>query len=203
MGSSWSRNIWGSDNLYTFDNRVSRRLPQLPAFNFTSDDINHRREDEDPGFKVYETISLQSRSPDRVLDEAIANTEKKFSVNSLQCPPLPTHPNLLVDNPYSSPLYLTLPGCYSEVVDSRNSITRPDITVGEDTSAEEPSAEACSHPEETCHPACRSKAAENGFSVLIEKIRSISVTKCIEDERNLIARGGIEGGEGGDVLAVD
>jgi len=202
LGSSWSRNSWGSNNLYTFDNRVSRRLPQLPAFNFTSEDIIHRMEDEDPGFKVYETISLQSRSPDRVLDEAIANTEKKFLVNSLQCPPppLPTRPSLLAENPYSSPLYLTLPGCYSEVVDSRDTMTRPDITVGEDTSAEEPSAESCSHPEETCHPASRSKAAENGFSVLIERIRSISMTKCIEDETNLIARGDIEGGEGGDVF---
>ena len=79
-------------------------------------------------------------------------------------------------------------------------MTSLDITVGEDISAKEPSAEACSHPEETCHPACRSKAAENGFSVLIERIRSISVTKCIEDETYLISRGDFEGGEGGDVF---
>jgi len=200
LGSSWSRNSWGSDNLYMFDNRVSRRLPQLPAFNFTSDDINHRAEDEDPGFKVYETISLQSRSPDRVLDEAIANTEKKFSVNSLQCPPpLPTRPSLLAEKPYSSPLYLSLPGCYTEVVDSGDTSTITAITDREDISVEETAVdtvESSSYPEETSHPAGRSITAKHGFSVLMERIRSISLTECSEDETNLIDRD-IECGEGG------
>jgi len=176
--------LWGSNNLYMYDNRVGRRLPQIPAFSFSSDRHQAQQEkDEDSGFQVYETISLQSGNADRTIDEAIANTEKKFSSLILQQqhpPPLPSRHTLLPESPYSSPLYLTLPGCYAEPV------LHPPVS-------ECPPADAASDSDICAGRG--GKHAKQGFSELVGRIRSISMTDYTEDEANLI-EGDVEAGEG-------
>lgn len=172
--------LWGSNNLYMFDNRMGRRLPQIPAFSFSSDRHQTQQEkDEDSGFQVYETISLQSGNADRTIDEAIANTEKKFSRSPIlqPPPPLPSRLTMLPESPYSSPLYLSLPGCYAEPV-----LHAP--------VSECPPADAAS---DVC--VGRGKHARHGFSDLVGRIRSISMTEYTEDEANLI-EGDVEVGEG-------
>jgi len=185
---NWSRSSWGSDNLYMFDNRVSRRLPQLPAFNFASDNQNHQGEGEDPGFKVYETISLKSKSSESILDEALANTEKKFSTNSSnQCPPpLPSRPIQVTEDPYSSPLYLSLPGCYTDAW-SHNMENGDTMSAHNDEGTDALATNqvvGCAEDQRT--PDGRLKVTRNGLSGLMDRIRSISLTECGEDEANLL-----------------
>jgi len=188
---NWSRSSWGSDNLYMFDNRVSRRLPQLPAFNFASDNQDHQGEGEDPGFKVYETISLKSKSSESILEEALANTDKKFSTNSstIQCPPpLPSRPIQVTEDPYSSPVYLTLPGCYTNAWS--NAIENEDTTSTHDDegsgSLALPTNEAVLCTEDHRTSVGRSIVSRNGLSVPMNRIRSMSLTECSEDEANLL-----------------
>ena len=163
---------FGSNNLYMFDNRISRRLPQLPPFHFGSDLNENNHEEEDPGYKLYETISLQSLNYNSVLDEAIANTEKKFSTSDLyqDPPPLPSRPTIFEECPYSSPLYLTLPGLINELTPSQDIEDRSEEAVTEQDSPVTRNSRPCKHR----------------FSGLVERIRSISMTECSEDETNLI-----------------
>ena len=65
----------GADNIYMIDNSVPRRLPHLPAFTFNADTDNNGDSVLDnphqDGFKLYESISLQSRinSYEDILDK--------------------------------------------------------------------------------------------------------------------------------------
>eukprot|EP00092_Neocalanus_flemingeri_P039697 GFUD01043229.1.p1 GENE.GFUD01043229.1~~GFUD01043229.1.p1 ORF type:complete len:504 (-),score=81.26 GFUD01043229.1:104-1615(-) len=105
---------WGSDNLYMFDNRFSRRLPTLPAFNSSGNDQKQQTVAEDPGFKLYETLSLTSRSSSHTIprDET---PKKKCATSSSQCPPpVPSRPSPTIEDPCNSPVYLTLPAVYSD-----------------------------------------------------------------------------------------
>jgi len=167
---------FGRNNLYMFDNRISRRLPQLPPFHFGTGHGENSQEEEDPGYKLYETISLQSLNFNSVLDEAIANTEKKFSTSDIQHqnqdpPPLPSRPTILEECPYSSPLYLTLPGSGTGLTSCQDTVGISDETITEEGNPE---------------PEVRHKSSKHGFSGLVERIRSISMTECSEDETNLI-----------------
>jgi len=173
---------WGSDNLYMFDNRVSRRLPELPAFNFASDDRNRQKELEDPGFKVYETISLKSKSCSQENVDDETNTEKKSSTSSSHCPPpLPSRTNPTVEDSYSSPLYLTLHGVYSDTdtLSQAGDIGDTTASRGKDQVTE------CS----------TGRNGRHGLSVLMDRIRSISATECSEDEAILLD-GALVDGEG-------
>jgi len=172
-GGSWDQervdrisHFGNNNNLYMFDNRINRRLPQLPPFHFGTDQDENNQDEEDPGYKLYETISLQSLNYNSVLDEAIANTEKKFSMSDIQHQdqdpsPLASPPTSLEECPYSSPLYLTLPG------------ERPDHDTVETVTEED-------------NPVARHISSKHRFSGLVERIRSISMTECSEDETNLI-----------------
>ena len=173
---------WGSDNLYTFDNRVSRRLPELPAFNFASDYRNQHGELEDLGFKVYETLSLKSKSCSHENVDDETNTANKSATSSIHCPPpLPSRPTPTVEDPYSSPLYLTLPGIYSDTLSQGGDIG--------DTSAARVMDEVteCSVGTQII--------ARNGLSVFMDRIRSMSVAECSEDEAILLD-GALADGEG-------
>jgi len=162
---------WGNDNLYLFDNRVNRRLPQLPPFHFSTD-YQNTQDQEDPSFKLYETISFQSLNCPSTLDGATRNTEKKFSTS--EPPPLPSRPVTIEECPYSSPVYLTLPGPYTEL-----------------QYCEDPPVRRVDASEELTGPAPPSERAKQGrqklrISGLVERIRSISMTDHSEDETNLI-----------------
>jgi len=173
---------WGSDNLYTFDNRVSRRLPELPAFNFASDYRNQHGEFEDLGFKVYETLSLKSKSCSHENVDDETNTENKSSTSSIHCPPpLPSRPTPTVEDPYSSPLYLTLPEVYSDTWSQAGDTKDTPAAHGKDQVTE------CS--------VGKQRIARHGLSVLMDRIRSISVTECSEDEAILLD-GALANGEG-------
>ena len=107
----------------------------------------------------------------------------------------------MAEDPYSSPLYLTLPGCYNESwsqdVESGDISTPP--AVSEAATIEDP-AEECPCPAEPGHNhGGRQKVTRHGLSVLMDRIRSISVTECSEDETNLID-GSVEDEEGDEVF---
>eukprot|EP00092_Neocalanus_flemingeri_P016379 GFUD01017728.1.p1 GENE.GFUD01017728.1~~GFUD01017728.1.p1 ORF type:complete len:539 (-),score=110.27 GFUD01017728.1:24-1640(-) len=182
LGSRTSSS-WGNDNIYTIDNGVSRRLPELPAFNFATDDQNQQGDIEDQGFKVYETLSLESEnpSPESVFDER--NSDKKPSSSSTNCPPpLPLRPFPTPEVPSSSPLYLTLQEIYS---DTRNQIGEREETsvVIEATPAKDQMTEF--QADVSCSEG-KQKVARHGLSVLMNRIRSMSVAEFSEDEENLL-----------------
>jgi len=165
---------FGNNNLYMFDNRINRRLPQLPPFHFGTDQDVNNQDEEDPGYKLYETISLQSWKYNSVLDEAVANTEIKLSTRNIQQkdqdpPPLTSRSTSLDECPYSSSLYLTLPGSSTGLRPDQDTVDRCDETVTEQD-----------------NPGARHKSGKHRFTGLVDRIRSISMTECSEDETNLI-----------------
>ena len=109
----------GGDNIYMIDNSVPRRLPHLPAFTFNADNANnvHSMLDtpQQDGFKLYESISLQSRanSCDNIVEKPSSSQSYQdlvlgrvrsvsdYSTNKNMSPPAP-------DTKYESPAYLTL-----------------------------------------------------------------------------------------------
>ena len=107
----------------------------------------------------------------------------------------------MAEDPYSSPLYLTLPGCcndsWSQDVESGEISTPP--AVGEAAAIEDPSEECSCPAEPGQNHGGRQNMPRHGLSVLMHRIRSISVTECSEDETNLID-GSAEDDDGDEVF---
>ena len=113
-------------NIYMMDNSVARRLPTLPGFRFHSDNNNLHQCHEantELDFKLYETISLQSRINSYenigVRLQEYRNRVQRASLTSPSVPPppppLPGRPNILPENTEMSPIYLSFSGEDNEV----------------------------------------------------------------------------------------
>ena len=115
-------------NIYMMDNTVARRLPTIPGFRFHSDNNNLHHSHEangEPGFKLYETISLKSRINSYenigVRFQEYCNRVRRASLASHAMPPpppLPERPNFLPENTDMSPIYLSVSGMEDEVFEA-------------------------------------------------------------------------------------
>ena len=113
------------------DSSVARRLPTLPGFRFHSDNNNlhHCHEaNAELDFKLYETISLQSRinSYENIRFQEYRNRVRRASLASPSVPPpspppppppLPGRPNILPENTDMAPIYLSITDADKEVLD--------------------------------------------------------------------------------------
>jgi len=169
---------WGTDNLYMFDNSVTRRgLPELPAFNFASEEHSLEADVDNSGFKVYESLSHLE-----------FNLSEKTSLPSPSPPSLPQRPTPTIEDCYSSPLYLTLtqPGDYSDTCSQAGQ--NVDGRAGEDGAQVVADGEDVAQvvaDGDTGRKTCgrqRSSLQE----VIMNRIRSISMTECGEDETTLL-----------------
>ena len=117
-------------NIYMMDSSVARRLPTLPGFRFHSDNNNlhHCHEaNAELDFKLYETISLQSRinSYENIRFQEYRNRVRRASLASPSVPPppppspppLPGRPNILPENTDMAPIYLSITDADKEVLD--------------------------------------------------------------------------------------
>merc|ERR1712096_130761 len=112
------------------------------------------------------------------------NTEKKSFISSSHGPPpLPSRINPTVEDSFSSPVYLTLHGVYNDT-DTLSQAGDIGVTTA---SRDKDQVTECS--------AGKQRIGRHGLSGLMDRIRSISVTECSEDEAILID-GALADGEG-------
>lgn len=177
---------WGARNLYMLDR--PRKLPELPNFNFSYENQRiENEEDPDPGFKVYETLSINSTSSVKyasVSDHPYSKISSS-TVSDIQPPPLPERPGTTDECPNFSPTYLPL----SKVVTYENSERRDNSLQIDNEVCNSDEVEIASRETIVQTQECIIGVENNprsGLSVIINRIRSISTAELEEDESNLL-----------------